>query len=138
MAMKHDFTVEQLEAIKSITLFAEKFADQVLKVFQRTGLDKIPGCDLSIDIDPEFTSIVNQITFGTDIERYDVGKFTMKRGVEAEKYELTTDSAEYEVLFADESLRAKLLKMLTSEKPLPPDGLWLSNSDDPGDVGGGQ
>lgn len=129
---------KQYEAIKSLTAMTERFADEVLKFMQRTGLDKIPGCDLSVEVDPAYECITKKIEFGKDNDESEVGKFEMVRGLEDEKYELDTDSKEYEILFADEATKERIRTILNTEKPLPPNGLWLSAYDDPASVDGGQ
>ena len=129
---------KQYEAIKSLTAMTERFADEVLKFMQRTGLDKIHGCDLSVEVDPTYEHITKKIVFGKDNDESEVGKFEMVRGLEDEKYELDTDSEEYEILFADEATKERIRTILNTEKPLPPNGLWLSAYDDPASVDGGQ
>lgn len=129
---------KQYEAIKSLTAMAERFADEVLKFMQRTGLDKIPGCDLSVEVDPAYECITKKIEFGKDNDESEVGKFEMVRGLEDEKYELDTDSKEYEILFADEATKERIRTILNTEKPLPPNGLWISAYDDPASMDGGQ
>lgn len=129
---------KQYEAIKSLTAMTKRFADEVLKFMQRTGLDKIPGCDLSVEVDPAYEHITKKIVFGQDNDESEVGKFEMVRGLEDEKYELDTDSKEYEILFADEATKERIRTILNTEKPLPPNGLWLSAYDDPASVDGGQ
>lgn len=129
---------KQYEAIKSLTEMTKRFADEVLKFMQRTGLDKIHGCDLSVEVDPAYEHITKKIVFGKDNDESEVGKFEMVRGLEDEKYELDTDSKEYEILFADEATKERIRTILNTEKPLPPNGLWLSAYDDPVSVDGGQ
>lgn len=138
MAYDLKLTIEQYDAIKSIAKFAENFADEVLKVLQNTGMDKIPGCRLRIDIDPEYDYITKKIIFGESRDESEVRKFELVCGLEDEKYELATDSKEYEILFANEATKARIRTILNTEKPLPPDGLWLSACDDCPDVDGGQ
>ena len=129
---------KQYEAIKSLTEMTKRFADEVLKFMQQTGLDKIPGCELAVDVDPAYEHITKKVVFGKDNDESEVGKFEMVRGLEDEKYELDTDSKEYEILFADEATKERIRTILNTEKPLPPNGLWLSAYDDPASVDGGQ
>ena len=129
---------DQYKAIESVANLAKLFSDEVLKIFQQKELDKIPGCRLRIDIDPEFDCITKKIIFGDGGDESEVGKFELVRGVEDEKYELTTDSKEYEILFADEATKERIRTILNTEKPLPPNGLWLSAYDDPASMDGGQ
>lgn len=129
---------KQYEAIKSLTAIAERFADEVLKFMQQTGFDKISGCELAVDVDPAYEHITKKIVFGNNNDESEVGKFEMVRGLEDEKYELATDSKEYEILFADEATKERIRTILNTEKPLPPNGLWLSAYDDPASVDGGQ
>lgn len=129
---------DQYKAIESVANLAKLFSDEVLKIFQQNELDKILGCRLRIDIDPEYDCITKKIIFGESGDESEVGKFELVRGLEDEKYELSTDSKEYEILFADEATKERIRTILNTEKPLPPNGLWLSAYDDPASVDGGQ
>ena len=127
---------KQLNAVKSMAEFAENMADQFLKIMVDFELDKVEGCSLSIDIRPELEFTGRTIRIGC--HETDFGHISLVKGRDGEKYEpMGRNSTEYELLFADETLRSRMEKVLRREKPLPPDGLWVGDSrnDPPVDCG---
>lgn len=120
------YNQEQLKVIKQMTVFAEKFADQILKIMYDHQLDKAEGCKMSIYVDPGFDPVPCQIRFG----EYDKesGRFELIRQ-EGEYRAIGKNSLEYEIIFASEKLRSRILENLHDDPPYPPDGLWLSAYD---------
>ena len=126
---------KQLEVVKSMAEFAEVFAGQIYTIMQNHGLDKIEGCSLNINVDPSKHFTTMMIDIG-QFYKSDFGHVCLARGKNDAKYSLTnTNSAEYELLFADETLRDRMEKIVHGEKPLPPDGLWVGDSRNDSPVG---
>lgn len=120
-------TNHQLTVMKKLVEFCEASANQIYRIMVNHGLDKIEGCNLKIDVDPSryFTTML--ITAGDDYTT-DFGHAKLARGKKNERYALTdTNSAEYELLFADEAVRSRMEKIVHGNKPLPPDGLWVGD-----------
>lgn len=132
MAIK--FTQEQLKVIKQMVVFAENFADQMLKIMTDHHLDTVDGCNLNICVSPSIELANRYVAFGSDDS--DAGIIRLFKGdMTNEKYKATgKNSLEYEILFADDELRKRIFENLKDEPPLPPDGLWLSACDDDPDV----
>jgi len=134
--MAIDLTEQQLIAVKSMTEFAECFADQVRHIMKDHGLDKIDGCSLVIQVNPKHVLTGNSVYLGT--VNTDFGYIVLSKGVNDEKYTAVgRNTPEYEYLFADEALRSRMDAAKKREKPLPPDGLWVGDSrnDPPVDCG---
>ena len=131
-------TNQQMSVVKSMTEFAEATANQIYRIMVNHGLDKVEGCQLRITVDPKFDFVPMMIELGKAGDT-DFGYIMLTRGKKADdKYEaIGRNSAEYEWLFADETLRKRLEAGKKAEKPLPPDGLWISDSryDSPVDSG---
>lgn len=129
MAVK--LTESQMTTLKSMVEIAERFSDQFLHIMRNSGMDRIPGCQLTIQIDPVFTFTTEMITFGK--KGSEAGYIALTKGVYDEPFTATGsgNSAEYELLFADDSIRERMAEVLRKEKPLPPDGLWVGKFDDP-------
>ena len=125
-------TEHQLDVVKKMTEFAEASANQIYHIMENHGLDKVKGFKFQIDVDPEFPSITKQIEIGCFSNLYDdnnpAGYCKLVAGKGDSKYEcLGKNSAEYEWLFADESIKDRMRKILDAGKhPLPPDGMWVS------------
>ena len=132
MAIK--FTQEQLKVIKQMVVFAENFADQMYKIMIDHHLDTVDGCGINICVNPRIELASRYVAVGSD--NSDAGIIRRCKGdMTNEKYKVTgKNSLEYEILFADDELRKRILDNLKDEPPLPPDGLWLSACDDDPDV----
>ena len=118
----------QMTTLKSMIDIAENISDQFLHIMRNSGLDKIPGCDLWIHVQPELDFLTEHIQFGH--LNADTGKINLGKGKYDERFSpFGKNSAEYELLFADDTIRAAIKKILDIKKPLPPDGLWIGNSD---------
>ena len=123
-------TRDQLNTVKVLTEFCQNFADQVLKIMQNSGLDRIDGMGINVVIRPDLQFTTECISFGCASQ--EAGYFCMSKGYEDEKFTLLgRNSAEYEKLFADPEVLERLQEAEPAEKPLPPDGLWISVYDDP-------
>ena len=125
-------TNDQMVTLKKLIEFSEASANQIYHIMVNHGLDKIQGCDLHITVDPTKYFTTMMVSAGECIG-LDFGHVRLARGKYEKDYHLTdTNSAEYELLFADEAVRSRIEKILHGEKPLPPDGLWVGadrNSD---------
>lgn len=131
------YTAEQMKALKSMIEFTENFADQILYIMRHHGLDLADGCDLKIGINPNQKLVNRMISFGCSYKK-DAGEITLTRGEKDERYIPTgKNSPEYEILFATEEMAERIRQILQREKPLPPDGLWISSDDNPSPVDGG-
>ena len=136
MAVK--LTDRQQEVMKSMVEFSEVFADQIYDIMRNHGLSNIDGCGLQISVDPSCLFTTEVVAFGR--EDSDSGYIYLTKGRRSsnERFVPTgKNSHEYELLFADEATRIKMQKAAQKEKPLPPDGLWISvfERDDPVDCG---
>ena len=130
MAVK--LTGSQQEALKKMLDFCAVFADQMLTIMKNHGLD---GTDLNINVDPSAKFVTRRIRYGEHIDD-DNGLIMLAKGIYDEDFKpIGRNSAEYELLFADETVRKAIQERLDREKPLPPDGLWVgaSNNSDPVD-----
>ena len=128
--MRVKLSESQMATLKSMVEISERLADQLVHIMRNSEIDKIPGSYIYIGADPtsDFTTV--HIRFGhPDTE---AGKISLAKGKYDERLKpFGINSAEYELLFADEATRAILQEQLAKEKPLPPDGLWISTYDDP-------
>lgn len=126
MAIK--LTDDQIKIVESMVKLSQNFADQILHIMRNHGLDKVDGCFLNIAVAPELLFVTESVTYG--IDGTDSGKITLTKGrrLENERFVPTGEnSPEYEYLFADETVRSRMEKILQREKPLPPDGLWIGD-----------
>ena len=120
-------TNHQFDVVKRMTGFCEAFANQLYHIMKNHGLDQIDGCSVSITVTPKHDYTTMDIVVGTPDT--DFGYIDLARGKADEKYApIGKNSAEYELLFADEAVRSRMEKVLHREKPLPPDGLWVGSS----------
>ena len=123
-------TKSQMATLKSMIEISERLSGQLLHIMRNSGLDKIQGCRLSIEVNPNFAFTTENICFG--ISDSEAGKVSLGKGVYDEQFRtFGENSAEYELLFTDEATRKILQEQLRKAKPLPPDGLWVSAYDDP-------
>ena len=103
------------------------FADQILYIMKNHGLDRIDGARLTIMVEPKCLFTTESISFGASIN-HDSGYICLTKGRRSKNEQFVptgTNSAEYELLFADETVRQAILAGKKTEKPLPPDGLWV-------------
>ena len=121
-------TSEQMVIIKGLMEYAQAFCDQVFHIMQNHGLDKVNGCSLSLYVDPKCQFVNENVVIGNSITE-DFGRIQMSKGLNEMNFSpLGKNSAEYELLFATGELKEALRKVLmTDEKPLPQDGLWVGN-----------
>ena len=126
MAVK--LTEHQMMITKGMVEFAEASANQIYHIMVNHGLDKIEGCQLRITVDPQFDFVTMSVELGAR-GKSDFGHIELTKGKKAnDKYApLGKNSEEYEWLFADETLRKRMAERNGSEKPLPPDGLWIGD-----------
>ena len=125
MAVK--LTDEQMKILEGVIHLSENFADQVYHIMQNHGLDKIEGCSLAVIVEPEALFTTKTIHFGHDIND-DSGRISLAKGrkyVDEKFLPFGKNSTEYVMLFADEAVRRRIQADRKSEKPLPPDGLWV-------------
>lgn len=126
MAVK--LTEEQFEIVKGMTEYVERVADQVYHIMINHGLNKVEGFNLRLSVSPWLTFTTKQIEIGMGVN-CDSGYVMLTKGKDESEYVPTgKNSAEYERLFASEKVRSRMEKIVPGEKPLPPDGLWVSNS----------
>ena len=120
-------TEHQMMILKHMVRMTEAFGNSLIHIMRNHGLDKIEGCDITLQVSPKYKSLTQKIDVG---ERdTDFGFVSLIRGENREGYELwATCSEEYERLFDDEAIRAGRNPSQKAEKPLPPDGLWVGDS----------
>lgn len=125
MAIK--LTDYQMKIVKNLVKYGEAVSHQILHIMRNHGLDQVEGCKFLIEVDPKHDFVTQIVEFGNSIGS-DSGKISMVRGKRDAKFTpCGTNSAEYELLFADENLRSRMEKILKREKELPPDGLWIGD-----------
>ena len=125
---------DQQDALKKMLDFCAVFADQMLLIMKHHGLD---GAEFSMMIDPKLRLSTKFLRYGNSVED-DNGLINLAKGIYDEDYKpIGKNSAEYELLFADETVRRAIEARINREKPLPPDGLWVSanRNSDPVDNG---
>lgn len=124
----------QQDSLKKMMGFCEVFADEILLIMRDHGLDKIQGCSVSINVNPHLPFLIEDVRFGQI--NSDSGIINLGKGYLNETFTpYGRNSAEYELLFADEAVRKAIQEGLNRKKPLPPDGLWVgaNNNSDPVD-----
>ena len=129
--MRISLTKDQQTTLKSMVDISCRLADQLLYIMRNSGIDKIPGAGIRIDVYPEYDFTTEDIKFG--MFGKESGYIELAKGVHDEEFKPTgrDNSTEYELLFADEETRKIMQEILRKAKPLPPDGLWVSTYDDP-------
>ena len=124
--MKCKLTADQMKVIKGMAEFAEASANQIYHIMENHGLDKIDGCRLTVTVTPENTFTMRNIVIGSPDSEF--GYIDLAMGEKDDNYEpIGRNSAEYELLFANEAVRERMEKIVHREKPLPPDGLWVGS-----------
>ena len=124
-------TKEQQEVVKALVPIAGNMADQILSVMKNHELDKIDGCELTIDVRPEYLFSTEFIQFGNVGKDSGIIRMGKGRRSSNEKWvPIGKNTAEYELLFADESIRSRMEEIMFGEKELPPDGLCVGDFDD--------
>lgn len=102
-------------------------AETLNRIMAVTDLYKIPGSAMVIVVDP--TNDVQMVSFGSKTAKS--GWIVEDRGCRDEDNWVWRDgSSEYAALSSDDLYRRAEAERKPSEKPLPPDGLWLSAYDD--------
>ena len=132
--MRERMTREQYKAVADITRYCEHAAENILMLMQHHGLDKVDGMQFSISVDPKFKLSTKAVTIGA-ASNMETGRIAgyclLASGEDEEKYApIGTNSPEYERIFASDELKERMREIRNAEKPLPPDGLWLSAYDD--------
>lgn len=126
--MSVKYTEEQLKAVKGLIEAAEAMSMQLLHIIKNHGLDSVEGCEIAISVVPENLFTTEFIQFGNVNKDSGIIRLGKGRRSRNEKWvPFGSNSAEYELLFADEDLKRKLQESKTREKPLPPDGLWIGD-----------
>ena len=120
-------TEHQLQTLKHTVRMSEAFANSLLHIMQNHGLDKVDGCDITIQVNPNYESICREISIGNFDTDFGFAQFI--RGKNDAEYHLWTGrhSGEYERVFAEEAIQAGIDPFPKAEKPLPPDGLWIGD-----------
>lgn len=124
MAVK--LTEHQMMILKRTVRMSEAFANSLLHIMRNHGLDKIDGCDITIQVNPKYETMVCDISIGE--KNSDFGDASFIKGAKDDGFELWSHcSAEYKSLFDDEENRRRKHYGEKVEKPLPPDGLWIGD-----------
>lgn len=120
-------TEHQMMILKHMVRMSEAFANNLYHIMENHGLDKIEGCSINIDVDPKYKSITKKISIGERDSAFGFAEFIM--GVHEDAFKLwdASHSKEYDRLFKDEAIRGGIKVSEESEKPLPPDGLWIGD-----------
>ena len=125
--MSVKLTADQMGIVQGLMEFAQAFCNEAYHIMVNHGLDKVDGCFISASVDPSEDLCTKVIGLGEDVDK-DFGKIRMTRGMHETKFTpLGTNSAEYELMFADDSVKEAMRKFLNAnkEKPYPEDGLWV-------------
>jgi len=136
-----ELTTAQKVVIKHLVdVSAKEYADGISKVMNDFGLNW-RGCQFSIRVTPAgkfFTEMVSISTF-TDDDMHSTHHYSLARGrlTDGEWETGDDDTIKHEGTLADACFCAGKAAGADGEKPLPPDGLWISNCDDcpPADCG---
>ena len=121
--MEIKLSEQQLLTVKGMEQFAEAFANQMYYIMKNHGLDKVDGFRLIVSIEPKYDFTTMAINIGEGLE-FDSGVAVMTRGKKDGKYSLLgKNSAEYELLFADEAVRSRMEEILHRKSPVPSDSL---------------
>lgn len=124
--MATKLTKHQMMILKGMVEFAEATATQIHRIMKNHGLDKIEGCYLNISVDPTRVLTTMNIVVGSPMS--DFGYIDLAKGGNDNEFSaIGNNSAEYELLFANETIRSRMEKAVQREKPLPPDGLWVGS-----------
>ena len=124
---KVKYTEKQQEKVKDLVRVAEQFADHLLLIMKNHELDKINGCRLTISVDPEMLFATERVIFGTEDSDAGIVNLSKGRRCRSEQFEpFDRNSPEYELLFGRAAVAERIRANATNEKPLPPDGLWIS------------
>ena len=120
-------TDEQIEIVRGMGRICESFANQLYHIMENHGLDKIEGCNVVIDVCPKYNSITREISIGENDTPF--GTICLIRGKKDEEYRIygQNTSKEYEAVFDREAYAAGRVPVKPTEKPLPPDGLWIGD-----------
>lgn len=131
------YSAEQQKVAMQIVRLTQTFTNNMRRIMRNHGLDQVDGADLTITVVPSIKGCEQVVSFGSvDSEAgYIVtAKGSEKlRGTGYEDWHIADcedNSREYEELLASQKLRKPCPEGKQSEKPLPPDGLWLSSRDD--------
>lgn len=135
--MRIKMTEDQMIAVKQTVEIAEAMANQLLHIMENNGLTKVQGSRIMISVVPSLKFTRQMVEFG--LPMLDAGFVKLTKGVYDEQYSPTgnENSAEYELLFANDAVKERMQRILSKEKPLPPDGLWIGDdrNDPPLDCG---
>lgn len=129
--MAVNLTEHQLMIVKGMVDIAKATANQLLHIMENHGLDKVNGFKFSITIDPKWDLATKEIEIGCysnhDDDDPNAGYCELSAGRKSYDYVPTgKNSSEYEWLFADDSLKERMRKILDAgTHPLPNDGLWI-------------
>lgn len=135
-----ELTTVQKAVIKLLVETAKEYADGISKVMNAFGLNW-NGCRFSVSITPSgqfFTEMVSLTTL-TEDDMHVTYHYSLARGrlTDGEWETGDDDTIKHEGTLADACFCAGKTAGADGEKPLPPDGLWISNCDDcpPADCG---
>ena len=134
--MKDKLTEQQLSVIEKLESFAENFADAVYKTMIDHGLDRIEGLRIGVNVDPHYEYITRRVLIGY----YDTpsGHVTLNKGKGMSSFVVSdTNSEEYERIFNGSEDSEGKEQDGDQQKPVPPDGLWISTHDGDPYVDGG-
>ena len=124
-----DLTEKQIVALKEMIDLAKDYSEATLQAMQESRINEIPGARLEVIVDPGCSFTVRVIKFGQSEES---GHIEMAKGWKDNDWSIYgKNSTEYEILFGRPETVRRIKEMLQAEKPLPPDGLWISRYDDP-------
>lgn len=120
-------TENQFTAVEQTVKIAEAMANQLLHIMENNGLTQVHGGNLIIRIVPGLKFTRQTVEFG--YQSSDAGFVKLAKGVYDEQFSPTgnENSAEYELLFANDTVKERMRRILFKEKPLPPDGLWIGD-----------
>lgn len=125
-----NMTQEQKKAAMQVLHLGRIFCDSLYRIMKNHGLLDVKGSRLQIIISPEFGYADRYVGWG--VEGSDAGICELTRGEKFHDGILTVNrySAEYEGLLDRTADLTSGTKIKSAEKPLPPDGMWVSAHDD--------
>lgn len=117
----------KVDDVKKLVTVAEAMAEQLFHIMENNGLVKVPGAAISVSVEPGLRFTTKSIVFGH--RGSDAGYVAIARGRYDNEYAAygNDNSTEYEILFASEELRERILRYIGKKEPVCPDGLWIGD-----------
>lgn len=128
-AKRKGLTPPQREKAEYIVVMCEGFAEQIRKMLAMYGLDGVRGAGVSINVYAEEVLDVCSVIYGDEMS--EAGMIYRLKEAGSNAWETVNPSARrYEGVSGKAEIGHGMPEGNPGEKPVPPDGLWLSRFDD--------